>query len=150
MLSNFLKSRLFDYLIILLVFIFTIIVFIYFAIDTSEYNDNESIQLTITIVQNIELGILCFFSIEVFLKIYTFGFYVSFFFLFLLKKLKKKQDYFKDNWLIFDTIIIILSIVILVLDIILNNSSFTTASKILRGIFRFLRMFLVFRKVNQF
>lgn len=60
------------------------------------------------------------------------------------------REYFRDSWLLFDAIVIIASVVLLALDFTLENDSFSTISKILRGIFRFLRLFLVFRKVNQF
>lgn len=46
--------------------------------------------------------------------------------------------------------VIFLSIVLVVLDIFLTNKTFSNISKILRGIFRFLRIFLLFRKVTQF
>ncbi|EGR29338.1 hypothetical protein IMG5_158060 [Ichthyophthirius multifiliis] len=127
-------SRSFDNWIIILVIIFTIIVFVYFAIDTRDNKYNKEIQSVIKVFQYIELVILFIFQIEIFLKMYTFSI----------------QVYFKDKWLLVDMIIMVASIVILVLDIVLNDSQFTTISKILRGIFRFMRLFLVFRKVSQF
>ena len=51
-------------------------------------------------------------------------------------------------WAIFDALIIIASIILIILDLILEGDAFTTISKVLRGVFRFLRLFLVFRKVN--
>ena len=75
--------------------------------------------------------ILGIFLLEIVLKSYSFGL----------------GNYFKDGWLIFDVVVIILSIVMLVLDWTLQSGSFKTASKVIRGVFRFLRMFLVFRKV---
>jgi len=41
----------------------------------------------------------------------------------------------------------VISIVLVILDWTLNDKNFKTVSKVLRGIFRFLRLFLVFRKV---
>ncbi|EGR34748.1 hypothetical protein IMG5_002810 [Ichthyophthirius multifiliis] len=131
-LKKILISRIFDNIIIFLVIIFTIIIFVYFAIDTRDNKDNQQIQYVIQIFQNIEMALLILFCLEIFLKIYAFSYKV----------------YFKDKWLFFDTIIMILSILILVLDIVLNNTQFTTISKIIRGIFRFMRLFLVFRKVK--
>jgi hypothetical protein len=57
------------------------------------------------------------------------------------------QQYFSDWWSIFDALIIVASIVLIILDLNLDGAAFTTISKVLRGIFRFLRLFLVFRKV---
>jgi cAMP-specific phosphodiesterase 4 len=51
--------------------------------------------------------------------------------------------------MIFDAVVIVASIAILMLDLNINDANFTTVSKVLRGIFRFLRLFLVFRKFNQ-
>lgn len=64
--------------------------------------------------------------------------------------IKIYQIYFKDKWHLFDAIVIAASIVLLALDMKLDNKNFKTISKILRGIFRFLRLFLVFRKVRNF
>lgn len=50
--------------------------------------------------------------------------------------------------MVFDSIVIVTSITLLILDDNLDNANFTTISKVLRGIFRFLRLFLVFRKVK--
>lgn len=85
-------------------------------------------------MQGIEFAILIIFSLEIILKVYTLGI----------------KLYFKDKWMIFDAIVIIFSIVLLALDLELSNESFKIISKVLRSIFRFLRLFLVFRKINQF
>lgn len=51
----------------------------------------------------------------------------------------------------FDAFVIIASIVLVATEFsITNNESFTLISRILRGVFRFFRIFLLFRKVNQF
>lgn len=76
--------------------------------------------------------ILIIFILEIWLKVIAVG----------------AKEYFRDSWLVFDAIVILASVVLLILDFTLNNSQFSTISKILRGIFRFLRLFLVFRKVN--
>jgi hypothetical protein len=77
--------------------------------------------------------ILCIFIIEIALKSFSFGI----------------AHYFKDKWLVFDAIVILLSIAMLILDWTLQDSNFRTASKVIRGVFRFLRLFLVFRKVTM-
>jgi hypothetical protein len=89
------------------------------------------IAFTLMVVAWMELAILIVFSLEILMKIYAYGF----------------LQYFDDNWLRFDGIVIVVSIIMIVLSDNLQDANFTTVSKALRGIFRFLRLFLVFRKV---
>lgn len=77
------------------------------------------------------MGILFIFLVEIAVKIYAMGLSV----------------YFNDRWMIFDIIIIVFSIVLIILGWVLTDSRVNRISSILRGIFRFLRLFLVFRKV---
>lgn len=67
----------------------------------------------------------------------------------LLLLLHPNQLYFRDKWLLFDTLIIVISIVLVVLDIVLDFG--VAASKIsglIRALFRFIRIFLLIRKVG--
>lgn len=48
-LYKFVTSKWFDYIIIILVFIYTLLVFIYFALDTRQYKDNDNIQKALDI-----------------------------------------------------------------------------------------------------
>jgi len=130
----FLQSRFFDYIIIFLVLIYTLLVFIYFALDTTDNSDNNDIQFVLKVVYFVELAILIIFIIEIILKIVAFT----------------VKEYFKDKWLVFDAIVIVISIVLVCTDMAVDNESFSSISKVIRGIFRFLRLFLVFRKLNQF
>ena len=59
------------------------------------------------------------------------------------------QFYFRDRWMLFDAFVIAGSIVLVILDLNISNTQFSSISKILRAIFRFLRIFLLFRKVNH-
>lgn len=77
--------------------------------------------------------ILCTFMVEIALKAFAFG----------------PRQYFSDTWYIFDAIVIVLSIVLIVLEWVLTDARFKTVAKVLRGVFRFLRLFLVLRKFNQ-
>eukprot|EP00825_Cyclidium_porcatum_P049592 TRINITY_DN8606_c0_g1_i4.p1 TRINITY_DN8606_c0_g1~~TRINITY_DN8606_c0_g1_i4.p1 ORF type:complete len:344 (+),score=54.80 TRINITY_DN8606_c0_g1_i4:161-1192(+) len=133
-LYKFVTSKWFDYIIIILVFIYTLLVFIYFALDTRQYKDNDNIQKALDIEQIIEMTILSIFQLEIVLKVIAFGF----------------KNFIKDRWQLFDALVISISIIILALDMNLENKSFKTISKVVRGIFRFLRLFLVFRKITQF
>lgn len=44
-------------------------------------------------------------------------------------------------------LIILVSIILVITDLGVDNSDFTSISKIFRAVFRFLRIFLLFRKV---
>lgn len=134
------SSRLIDYIIIGLVGMFLCISFINFSFTCMKllYNsaknadENPDIALTLFVVSIIEMIILATFLLEIILKSIAFGVKV----------------YFKDYWLVFDAIIIVLSMIMLLLDFVLKDAQFMTVSKVIRGVFRFLRLFLVFRKVQ--
>jgi len=96
-----------------------------------------------------ELVILFFFSVEIIANIYAYGFRVLFIYLFWkIYFIFFFKFYFKDRWLLFDAAVIVCSVVLVFLDIFVSSKKFSTISKIIRGIFRFLRIFLLFRKVN--
>lgn len=111
----------------------------------SWFTDSEFSKI-IYVCQVIEMVILIIFISEICIKIYAFGFRVknfsqiSFFINF-------KKKYFSDKWLIADALIIFLSIVLATLDLFWEDSVFGNVSKVIRGFFRFLRIFLIFRKV---
>jgi cAMP-specific phosphodiesterase 4 len=76
------------------------------------------------------------FCIEIALKTYSYGF----------------KGYFKDWWYIIDAVVIIVSIAFLLIDLVLklsNNAYYKVFSKIVRIMFRFLRLFLVYRKLVE-
>lgn len=59
------------------------------------------------------------------------------------------MTYFKDKWLVFDAVVILLSAALVILDLSVNfGTLFSSISSILRGIFRFLRIFLLIRKMQ--
>ena len=70
-------SKEFDYFIIFLVIIYTLLVFIYFALDNEENRKIEDITFTLNIVQIIEMVILIIFATEILLRIYSDGFKVK-------------------------------------------------------------------------
>lgn len=61
--------------------------------------------------------------------------------------LLQKQFYFRDRWLFFDAAVIIVSVILAFIDLFKSETSYSTISKIVRGVFRLLRVFLLFRKV---
>ncbi|CAD8096531.1 unnamed protein product [Paramecium primaurelia] len=122
-----------DKAVIALVVIFTLLVFINFSFTSNDAKEDPNIDKTLFVTKIIELVILILFVFEISIRSYTNGFIV----------------YFSDCWSFFDALIIIASIVLIILDLNLQGDAFITISKVLRGIFRFLRLFLVFRKYNQ-
>ncbi|CAD8106543.1 unnamed protein product [Paramecium sonneborni] len=122
-----------DKAVIALVVLFTLLVFINFSFTSNDAKEDSNIEQTLFITKIVELVILILFVLEISVRCYTNGLIV----------------YFSDCWSFFDALIIIASIVLIILDLNLQGDAFTTISKVLRGIFRFLRLFLVFRKYNQ-
>ncbi|KAM3143121.1 hypothetical protein pb186bvf_004707 [Paramecium bursaria] len=135
--DNFIKilaaSRLLDYATIVLVVMYILLVFINFSFTSNDASNDWQIAQTLFITEIIELCILSLFCVEISLRIYALT----------------PTVYYSDHWNKFDTLIILISMAMIILDFTINDSNFSTASKILRGIFRFLRLFLVFRKFNQ-
>jgi len=69
--SAFVRSKTFDYLIIILVLCYTAIIFLYFALDTKEYEGNGNIGTALDVISYIELSILITFCLEIFLRVYA-------------------------------------------------------------------------------
>ncbi|EGR34036.1 hypothetical protein IMG5_026420 [Ichthyophthirius multifiliis] len=59
------------------------------------------------------------------------------------------QLYLKDYWNAFDAIVIILSLVLLMSSLLYKDAQFLKISKILRTLFRFLRILFVFRRIKE-
>eukprot|EP00347_Sterkiella_histriomuscorum_P005745 403355433 len=125
-LALLLRSKAYDVLMILLIVLYTVLIFIYFAFADQYFNDEANQK----IFYIIELCILGIFVLEIFLHLLAF-----------------RMLYLKDYWNIFDLFIIILSVAFVLLDIFINNDVIDGILKI-RGIFRLLRVFLLIRKLN--
>ena len=92
-----------------------------------------SLTRVIDILVYIELVILIIFIFEIMANMYAFGF----------------KFYFRDRWLFFDALVIVGSIILVIVDLTVDGT-FNSISKIVRGIFRLLRIFLLFRKVHYY
>lgn len=100
-LALMLRSKPFDIAMIILIVLYTVLIFLFFAfVDTFADSSN------IIIFYIIELSILGIFCLEIALHLFGYG-----------------KLYLKDNWNIFDIIIIILSLTFVFLDIYVNNSA---------------------------
>lgn len=125
-LAMILKSRPYDVVMIILIILYTLLIFLFFAFDDSFFSegDNEKIFYII------ELSILGIFCLEIGLHLVAY-----------------RILYVKDYWNIVDIFIILLSLLFVFLDIFVDNQALQGFLKI-RGIFRLLRIFLLIRKLS--
>ncbi|EGR31348.1 hypothetical protein IMG5_112180, partial [Ichthyophthirius multifiliis] len=130
-LKNILRSKFTQFFVILLIITYTALIFTNIAVEDLEEDKNKSDQVQEYLL-NVEICILAIFLIEILLNSYSSGF----------------VHYFTDKWLLLDFTIIIVSIILVVIDLSTDSSSqFSSIASIVRGIFRFLRIFLLIRKV---
>jgi flagellin-specific chaperone FliS len=125
--AEFIKTKLYDIFVILLIIIYTLLIFVYFGLDGTTYETNNKLNDTLYVI---ELVILAFFVIDISLHIGAFH-----------------CLYLRDGWNIFDMVVIALSIVFVILDMNVKNKTVQNILKI-RGIFRLLRIFILIRKLN--
>ena len=128
-----LKTKAYDILMIVLIIIYTLLIFVFFAFDDVESctaKQKQAQEEREQIFYIIELSILGVFVIEIAMHIYAYN---------LL--------YLRDIWNLIDFIVIILSVLFVLLDMYLPDSGFKNILRI-RGIFRMMRIFLLIRKLN--
>ena len=126
-LADIMRSKPMDVLIIILIIIYTILVFLIFGIEDPYLKENPDLELSFYII---ELTILGIFVVEIFLSTVAFG-----------------KLYYRDSWNIFDVLVIILSLAFVLMDLTIENTTVRGFFKI-RGIFRLLRVFILVRKLN--
>ena len=126
-LATLLKSRAYDIIMIILIIMYTLLIFVYFAFDCNYFEENPEDEKIFLIIEIVILGIFC---VEIFLNIVAFHWW-----------------YLKDPWNFFDLVIIIISIIFVLLDVYVENNALKGFLKI-RGIFRLLRIFILIRKLN--
>jgi hypothetical protein len=97
--AEFLKTKIYDIFVIILIILYTLLIFIYFGLDGNV--DESKYQTTLYIVEIIILG---FFVLDITLHISSYC-----------------TLYLKDCWNIFDLIVIVLSILFVVLDFKVKN-----------------------------
>lgn len=128
-----LKTKAYDIFMIILIVIYTLLIFVFFAFDDVEsctVSQKLEKKQREEIFYIIELSILALFVIEITLHIYAYN-----------------MIYLRDVWNMIDFIVIILSVLFVLLDMYLPDSGFKNILRI-RGIFRMLRIFLLVRKLN--
>jgi len=126
----FLTSKPCEYFIICLIIFYIFLVFVSFGI--TDIDTQGTLSGVINILVYVELSILIIFTLEIMANVYAYGF----------------KFYFRDKWLLFDAIVILGSIALVIVDLSVDGT-FNAISKIVRAIFRLLRIFLLFRKVNK-
>lgn len=117
---------------IVIIILYSMLIFVMLALDDLLESENQ--RHVFHGIEGLELLILVIFLFEVGLS--SFG--------------QGVKIYFRDKWLVCDLFIIILSIILVILD--LSTDLQFTISKILglvRAFFRFMRVFLVVRKISN-
>ena len=106
-----------------------------FAFENFEFGNTDSQY--IFEMQNlfikIELVILLFFMIEILLNLYVYGI----------------RLYYTSYWNIIDSFIIVNSVILAAVDLYTESNSFSSISRIVRGVSRFFRIFMLLRKMQQ-
>ncbi|KAL4512042.1 hypothetical protein ABPG72_005044 [Tetrahymena utriculariae] len=121
------------YVVIFLVIIYTIVIFV--DITLQQLLDQTQQDSIDNRLRYVELVILIIFCIEIILNAYGTGL----------------KNYFRDRWFVLDAIIILLSLALVIIDMTVSfGSKFTSVASIIRAIFRFLRIFLLLRKLQNF
>ena len=128
-LAMLLRSKTYDVLMILLIIMYTLLIFVYFAFDCQYFEENPNHE---RIFLYTEIAILSIFSIEIILSIVALH-----------------QFYLRDPWNVFDLFIIIVSITFVLLDVFISSNQSLKSFLKIRGIFRLLRIFILIRKLNS-
>ncbi|CAD8064106.1 unnamed protein product [Paramecium sonneborni] len=128
--QDYVNSKIVTISIIALVGAYAILIFVIVALE--ELLDEIQFNNISSILSWIELGILIVFILEIFVGLYAWG----------IKK------YYKDKWLILDTLIILLSLFFVIFE--LADQKTSNVIKVIQAVFRFLRIFLLIRKAQTF
>ena len=122
-------SKKYDLFMIGLIIVYTLLVLIQLSIDDSILDDSPTGKAVFFIIELVILGI---FIVDISLHSYAFG-----------------ELYLKDPWNISDILVIALSIVFVCLDLMIKDEDNPIKGILkLRGVFRLLRIFIMFRKLN--
>ncbi|CAK76020.1 unnamed protein product (macronuclear) [Paramecium tetraurelia] len=128
--QNLINSKTVTISIIALVGIYAILIFVIVALE--ELMDETQFNNVSVILSWIELGILIVFILEIAVGLYAWG----------------VMKYYKDKWLILDTLIILLSLFFVIFE--LADQKTSNVVKVIQAVFRFLRIFLLIRKAQTF
>jgi hypothetical protein len=113
---------------IVLIILYTFIVFVLLAFDDSFYDDNPDVEI---LFQTIELIILFIFCLDISARVYAF-----------------RMLYLRDYLNIIDIAIIVIAIIFSILDICIDDTYASTIFR-LRGLFRLIRVVLLVRKYDH-
>ncbi|KAL4457029.1 hypothetical protein ABPG74_014667 [Tetrahymena malaccensis] len=131
-LKQFFESKTFNNYVISLTIFYTILMFCEFSIDDPTENFSN-VQGMLQILQYIEIVVISLIILEILLKCYAYGIKV----------------YFKQRVNIIDAVVISLSLILVLTDQFITQSSAKIISKFFRIFFRFLRLFIILRKMKN-
>ena len=97
-----LRSKAYDVFMIILIILYTLLIFVYFAFDCDYFVENPQHE---KIFLYVEISILATFSLEIMMNIISLHKY-----------------YLKDPWNVFDLFIIIVSIIFVLLDVFVSKN----------------------------
>ena len=128
-LTRILRSIPYDTFMISLIILYCLLIVLFFAYIDNAFSTSDD---NVHIFEFLEISILAVFGFDIIVHCFGYG---------LL--------YVKDYWNIVDTVIIILSLVFIFLLIFIDNQSAQKVFLNIKGVFRLLRIFLLFRKLTQ-
>jgi hypothetical protein len=126
--AKLLNSKSWDISMIVLIILYTFIVFVLLSFDDSFYDDNPDMEI---LFQTIDIIILFIFCADIGARIYAF-----------------RMLYLRDYLNIIDIAIIVIAIIFWILDICIDDTYASTIFR-LRGLFRLVRVVLLVRKYDQ-
>lgn len=124
-LAMILRSKVVDVSSIVLILFYSVLIFFYFLVEDVFLFDNQ-----LRTFLAVELSILSLFILECVLYLFAFQYL-----------------YLKEPWNIFDIFLVLLSFSFVIVDMLVEDPGISAFFK-LRGLFRLLRIFLLFRKLN--
>ncbi|KAL4460858.1 hypothetical protein ABPG74_016330 [Tetrahymena malaccensis] len=131
--KKFLKNPIVSWFFYIITWIYLLIMFV--SISLQQLLDSDAAYLASVIINCLELFLLACLILEFLMTAYTQGF----------------CNYFKVKLQTLDCIIIFLTLALVILDLLLGKSpQFTKIAAVAKGMFRFFRIILLFRKSNQF
>ncbi|EAS01283.2 3'5'-cyclic nucleotide phosphodiesterase family protein (macronuclear) [Tetrahymena thermophila SB210] len=132
-LKKFLKNSIVSWFFYIITWIYLLIMFV--SISLQQLLNSDDAYLASVVINYIELFLLACLILEFLMAAYTQGF----------------CNYFKVKLQVLDFIIIFLTLALVILDLLLGKSpQFTKIAAVAKGMFRFFRIILLFRKSNQF
>lgn len=127
-LTKVLRSVPYDTFMISLIVLYCLLIVLYFAYIDNSFNNQDG---DVHIFEYLEVAILGVFCFDIIIHVFGYG-----------------VLYVKDYWNIIDAVIIMLSIIFIFLVINIDDNQSQKVFTNIKGVFRLLRIFLLFRKLT--